>query len=173
MREITGTDSIAVFSALRDLQWMARRAVSLPAHTTEDRASVDAATSLLQRLLRARRMEPCRPDRIGSRAHQGGHQTSRESIWADGNTRFEPSAGLVEEWTAMTFGGQVQWVADRLHPRAHWYADGRATYATGMFNAATDRLAGAHVDLSVTEASRGRAWVSDAMGAEYAGRGAS
>jgi hypothetical protein len=180
---------VAGMSALRDIQWMARRnaqpdsmqirfdGAALSPMT--DRESVayrfNTATFLLERLLTRHKFTQCKTDPTANREYieteqMGWMPVEVPSIWADGTSLngFTPDAevlaGIGEDEVA-----QLQWAVDVMHPLAHRYAWGRATYASSLLNDATRALRHAGFSLAATEAAGRSAWVVDGMGDDYDG----
>lgn len=164
-----GPRTFALLAALRDVQWMARRAASAPGTGSGERTRVDEGTWGLTVLLAEQKMEPLRPDRVANRRlDAAGAGTA--SVFTDGTgEEFTAEAESVVAWQELVGEDRIQWIVDRLHPAAFAYADGRATYATSLCNAATATLRNAGIDLSATTARHGRVWARDAMGPQFAG----
>lgn len=175
--------------ALREIQWMARRMAAHPMgaerlgldpalpHTDPNSVQYqfNTATFLLEETLARYGFTPCKPDGTANRQYIDSPTTGPQvlefpSIWADFsvNAGFLPSeevlAGIGEDEV-----GQLQYAVHVIHPLAHRYADGRATYATSMFNEATRALRAAGFTLGVTEAAGRSVWVADGFGDGYDG----
>lgn len=152
--------------ALSDLAWMARRQASTPTGQAQAESFNDACW-LLHRMARGAGISMGHPDQSANREWVDLRERLVEtpSFFADGApVNYEPSEERAAELAAMDRAEAVQWIVTTVHPLAHAYADGRATYATGMCNDATRVLRAAGYDLSATEALGLSVWVTDGMG---------
>lgn len=152
--------------ALSDIAWMARRQASRPADIARA-PEVNEAIWLLHEMARRERLSMGHPDPTANRDYieDLGQMVEMPSFYTDGApTDFTPSPERVAELQAMERAEAVQWMTTVLHPLAHPYADGAATYAPGMLNDATRVLRNAGFDLSATEALGLSVWVTDGMG---------
>lgn len=159
----------AAVQSLVEIAWMARRTASTGER--EHAQDFNEAQWLLSRLAVRHGLRLGHPDQTANRdyAAQGG-MGEMPSRYADGSpTDFSPTTERTATLSSLSEPESVQWMVGVIHPLAHAYADGRATYATAMFNDATRTLRNAGCDLSPTEAQYGTVWVSDGMGDGYAG----
>lgn len=152
--------------ALSDIAWMARRQIS--ATMGEPQAEeFNEANWLLHQMARTAGVSMGHPDPTANREWNPdrGELEETPSFYADGApTDYTPAEERATQLRAMNRAAAVQWMVTLMHPLAHAYADGRATYATGMCNDATRVLRAAGFDLSATEALGLSVWVTDGMG---------
>lgn len=160
--------------ALSDIAWMARRQVSVKAAQSDPEGEgarlatqFNDANWLLHHMARSAGLTMGHPDPTANREWDEAAQTLVEtpSFYADGAPAdYEPSEERARELKGMDRTRAVQWMVTLMHPLAHPYADGAATYAPGMLNDATRVLRNAGFDLSATEALGLSVWVTDGMG---------
>lgn len=174
-----------VEGALRSLvafAWMARRVASIPVRVAPgvdewarpNAASADECTWLLHRMAKSHRVRVGHPDQTANRDYTvEDHIVETPSHFTDGApVNFEPGAERAAELAALVEHEPevaVQHMIDVLHPLAHAYADGRATYATSEFNNATRALRDGGWSLDATEAKGASVWVRDGMGDSCSG----
>lgn len=154
--------------ALLDVAWMARRQAS--AGEREQAEAFNEACWLLHKMAASARLSPGSPDQTANRVwHDLGERlVETPSFYADGTpVDFEPPPERAEELLGLAPEDRVQQMVEVIHPLAHAYADGRATYAPGMLNDATRVLRAARFDLSATEALGKSVWVTDGMGDSF------
>lgn len=152
--------------ALSDIAWMARRQASRPAGQ-EHAAAFNDANWLLHDMARREHISMGHPDPTANRDYDEALARMSEvpSYYTDGApTDYEPTTEQAEELRSLDRAEAVQWIVAIMHPLAHPYADGAATYAPGMLNDATRVLRSAGFDLSATEALGKSVWVTDGMG---------
>lgn len=159
--------------ALSDIAWMARRQVSIVADTQSEQAGPEMAAEfndaiwLLHQMGHTAGLTMGHPDPTANQEWNEERGTLEEtpSFYADGApVDYEPTPERARELKETDRAEAVQWMVTLMHPLAHAYADGRASYATGMCNDATRVLRAAGFDLSVTEARGLSVWASDGMG---------
>lgn len=157
--------------ALSDIAWMARRQASTPTGQAQAQAQTfNDACWLLHRMARGAGISMGHPDQSANRewVDLGERLVETPSFFADGApVDYEPFEERAAELVAMDRAEAVQWIVATVHPLAHAYADGRATYATGMCNDATRVLRAAGFDLSRREALGLSVWVTDGMGDDF------
>lgn len=154
--------------ALTDIAWMGRRHASTPAGA-EQAGAFNEANWLLHKMARREHLNLGHPDRTANRDYDAPGIVETPSFFTDGaSVDFEPSPERQADLADLSAEDAVQWMVEVIHPLAHQYADGRATYASSMFNDATRTLRAAGFDLSPTEALGRSVWVMDGMGDSYA-----
>lgn len=166
----TTTNTTSGLRALIDITWMARRAISRGERV--DEGAFNDAQWLLAKMAQRARLTLGHPDQTANGVYdeKTGQLTETASYFADGApVDFEPTPERAIELTNLSDAAAVQWIVEVMHPLAHAYADGRATYATGMCNDATRVLRAAGFDLSATEALGLSVWVTDGMGDSFLG----
>ena len=168
----------AAVRALTEISWMARRSASqtlrqeevwmkpLPADAPEQATIVDDALWTVIRLAARYAIPGPRVDQTANRDWSQSGVVEVPSCFLDGSPVYYTPANHAEiEARIITDPDSlVQEAITALHPHAHIYADGRATYATSMFNDATRVLRRGDWDLSETEKAGRSIWVRDAMG---------
>lgn len=129
----------AVLIALREIQWMARRAAADAPR--EHKRQVNAATWLLDALLGRFGVQPCRPDETISPADRGsGAVREPASVWVRGTQGFVPDDEQRLAWTQVGVPGQVQFVADTVVAWATLYTEGAGPWTVGLIDQALDVL---------------------------------